>query len=161
MAYNNAKLLFAFLILLFCISFCNRQKEMYHTLSGSMHTPYFISYQCDRSLDPEIEQIMSGLQHPALRSCSLYCQSTDSILEFAGHCIPQIQATEFPEKVSGTCSGISFQDNQCTCDSLSQLFDSKDIDNYKIQIGGRIITKGVDAGQKAWRGEMHKQKIPK
>ena len=161
MAYINAKLFIAFVIFLSTLSFCNRQKEMYRTLSGSMCTPYFISYQYEHSLDPEIGRIIIGLQHPVHSNCSDYLQSADSILEFAGHCIPQMQKTGLTGKVHGKCSAISFRDHQFTCDTLSQLFDSKGIENYKIQIGDRIITKGVDPRQKAWRGEIHKQKIPK
>lgn len=156
MTYINVKLFITLVIVLSTLSFCNRQKEMYRTLSGSMCTPYFISYQYESSLDPEIGQIINSLQYPVHPSCPRYLESTDSILEFAGHCIPQMQKTGFTGKIPGKCSAVSFRDHQSTCDTLSQLFDSRGIENYKIQIGGRIITKGVDSRQKAWRGEIHK-----
>lgn len=156
MAHKNLKSFVIFVFALSCLGSCKKQENMYHTLTGTLHVPYHISYQSGQSLDPEIERTIVNLKYSAERCDSATFPVADGFLEFAGYCMPHGQEKRILGKATATPPPSTRKDEGFICDSLSRIFESKRIDNYRIEIGEMIITKGTDFGEKAWRIEIHK-----
>ncbi len=121
-------------------------KEVYTNTNG-----YF-----DPSIDPLVEALGFGIEEPGV-------MHTDSI-EFIMQLCSFTNSDVFIKQSLGTTLSIQKKKNTSlnfnaiaqgyAVDVIATFFDSKNIKNYYIEIGGELLVKGTNQKQQAWTVEI-------
>ena len=82
---------------------------------------------------------------------SITPQHIDSIKQFVGYQKVQLKGKEIVKEDPRLILNCSSLADGTVCDMIADLFDKKGIQNYMIEFGGEIVTKGINQRGEYWK----------